>query len=73
MNEISEQQEQIGAALRIFNSNVETFNSYIQNFPNNLVNSVLNKEVAVSVFADSAASSGFEYRPNLWVGGGTGD
>src|SRR5690554_124842 len=73
MNEISEQQEQIGVVFRIFNSNVETFNSYIQNFPNNLVNSVLNKEVAVSVFADSAASSGFEYRPNLWVGGGTGD
>lgn len=65
MQEITEQQEQIGAALRLFNSNVEVFNRYIQNFPNNLVNSIANKEPAVRVFSDSSASSSFEYRPNL--------
>ncbi|WP_100638445.1 LemA family protein [Marinobacter salexigens] len=65
MQEISEQQEQIGAALRLFNSNVQIFNSYIQNFPNNLVNSILNKEPPVRVFTDSKAASNFEYRPNL--------
>jgi LemA protein len=65
MQGITEQQEQIGAALRLFNSNVEVFNRYIQNFPNNLVNSIANKEPAVRVFSDSSASSSFEYRPNL--------
>ena len=65
MKEIAEQQENIGAALRIFNQNVEAFNSGIEIFPNNLVNSMLNKEGRIAVFSDSEASAGFEYKPNF--------
>lgn len=65
MHEITEQQEQIGAAIRIFNYNVEVFNNQIQNFPNNIVNSFLNKEKEVQTFTDAGASEGFEYTPNI--------
>lgn len=65
MREISEQQENIGAAIRIFNKNVEDFNNGIQVFPNSLVNSLFNKKVKIEAFKDSEASAGFEYRPNI--------
>ncbi|PHS43791.1 MAG: hypothetical protein COB05_17775 [Marinobacter sp.] len=65
MREITEQQEHIGAAIRIFNYNVEQFNNGIQNFPANMVNGVLNKESQIDTFSDSEASSGFEYKPNF--------
>lgn len=42
MREITDQQENIGAAIRIFNQNVEDFNNGIEVFPNSLVNSMLN-------------------------------
>ena len=63
MKELTEQQENIGAALRIFNQNVEAFNNLIQVFPNNLINKKLNKEEKIAVFYDSEAQSGFEYQP----------
>ncbi|KXS55319.1 MAG: LemA protein [Marinobacter sp. T13-3] len=65
MREITEQQEQIGAAIRIYNHNVEAFNNQIQNFPNNVVNSLLNREKEVETFTDTGASEGFEYQPNI--------
>ncbi len=65
MAEISEQQENIGAAIRIYNSNVESFNNGIQVFPNNLVNRYVNKLVKLNVFDDSEASVAFEYQPNF--------
>lgn len=65
MAEISEQQEQIGAAIRIFNQNVEAFNNGIQMFPGSLVNGLLNKKSAIKAFSDSEASAGFDYKPNL--------
>lgn len=65
MREITEQQEQIGASIRIFNYNVEAFNNGIQNFPSNMVNATLNKEQEVTTFNDSQASEGFEYKPNI--------
>ncbi|OOE81426.1 hypothetical protein BZG72_11205 [Salinivibrio sp. PR6] len=65
MDEISEQQEQVGAALRIFNQNVESFNTSIQVFPNSLVNKWVNNKQAITVFYDSEASAGFEYKPNF--------
>lgn len=65
MAEISEQQEQIAAAIRIFNQNVEDFNNGIQMFPGSLVNSFLNKKSKVETFSDSQASSGFDYKPNV--------
>ena len=65
MAEISEQQEQVGAAIRIFNGNVEDFNNAIQMFPNSLVNSLLCRKQPITSFSDSEAPAGFDYRPNL--------
>lgn len=62
MREIAEQQENIGAAIRIFNQNVEDFNNGIQVFPNSLVNTSLNKKSRVTPFHDSEAEAGFEYK-----------
>jgi len=65
MAEISEQQEQVGAAIRIFNHNVEEFNNAIQMFPGSLVNGMLCRKTRIASFTDSQAQSGFEYKPNL--------
>ncbi|KKO45892.1 membrane protein [Arsukibacterium ikkense] len=62
MREIAEQQENIGAAIRIFNQNVEDFNNGIQVFPNALVNASLNKQSRITPFNDSEAEAGFEYK-----------
>jgi LemA protein len=66
MREISEQQENVGAAIRIFNQNVEMFNSGIEVFPNNIVNTLLNKEKKINIFDDKEASAGFDYKPNFY-------
>ncbi|GAA0858636.1 LemA family protein [Aliiglaciecola litoralis] len=65
MTQITNQEENVGAALRIFNQNVEIFNSTIQVFPNNLINSSLNKKKEIEVFTDSEASESFEYKPSF--------
>ena len=63
--EISDQEENVGATIRIFNSNVEDFNAFISMFPMNIVNSVLNKEKMIDIFSDREASKNIEYSPNL--------
>ncbi|MDP5029919.1 LemA family protein [Paraglaciecola sp.] len=65
MREIAEQQENIGAAIRIFNQNVEAFNNGIEMFPHSLVNSLLNKKSTLHTFNDSEAEAGFDYKPNF--------
>ncbi|MDF0535882.1 LemA family protein [Shewanella yunxiaonensis] len=65
MREITEQQENIGAAVRIFNRNVELFNNGIEVFPNNLVNSTFTHKHRLDTFDDSEAAAGFEYKPNF--------
>lgn len=65
MKEVTDQEENVGAALRIFNQNVEIFNSLIQNFPANIVNSLTLKKQAIDVFADDVAASAFSYKPNF--------
>ncbi|EAQ9799741.1 LemA family protein [Salmonella enterica] len=65
MAEISEQQQNISAAIRIFNSNVEDFNNGIEMFPHSLVNSLFNKKHKLATFKDSQAEGGFEYSPDI--------
>lgn len=65
MREIAEQQENIGAAIRIFNQNVEAFNNGIEIFPNSMVNSLLNKKSKLNTFNDTEAEAGFDYKPNF--------
>lgn len=65
MQEISEQEENVGAALRIFNQNVALFNALIENFPANIVNSLTLKKEIIEVFSDEVAASAFSYKPNF--------
>jgi LemA protein len=65
LNEISEQQEEVGAAIRIFNRNVEIMNNSIEEFPNSIVNSLFNKQVKIDSFSDSSSESGFEFKYHL--------
>ncbi len=65
MNEIEEQNENVGAAITIFNRNVELFNNNIQIFPNNIVNTLSLGKKAIRPFRDLAATQSFDYRPNF--------
>lgn len=64
MKELSEIEDNVAAAITVFNSSVQEFNNSIQEFPGNLINSLFNNETAVKEFTDSKAQEGFEYSPN---------
>ena len=65
MAEISEQNQNVGASITIFNRNVEQFNNSIQVFPNNLVNSIGINKKALRPFRDPVTSKAFSYKPNF--------
>ncbi len=56
MKEISELQDNISAAISIFNGNVEAFNSGIQVFPNSFVNGLAAKEKPYKPFENKEAA-----------------
>jgi LemA protein len=63
MREIADQQDNIAAAIRIFNQNVELFNNSIETFPGSAVNRRINKEKRQRSFDDNEAASGLSFRP----------
>lgn len=65
MEEITSQNENVGAAISIFNRDVEQFNARIKMFPHNLVNASLNRKHHVDEFSDSAAEENIEYQPEF--------
>ncbi len=65
MIEISEQEENVAASIKIFNSNVQSYNTGIEIFPNALVNNLLLKKERINEFTDSDAVQTFEYKPNF--------
>ena len=65
MAEIEEQNENVGAAITIYNRNVELFNNQIQIFPHNVINNMLLGKKAVRPFRDQSAAQSFDYRPNF--------
>ena len=65
MHEIDEENENVGAAITIFNRNVEAFNNQIQVFPNNIVNSLTVNKRTIRPFRDNQVSQNFDYRPNF--------
>ncbi len=62
IKEIAKQQENIAAAIAVFNKNVEAFNNGIQTFPGYVVNNFLNHKVAIEPFSDQKALDAFEYK-----------
>ncbi len=65
MQEISEKNANVAAAITMFSQAVELFNDKIQYFPNSLVNAVLNRKTAITPFSDAEASAGIEYKPDF--------
>jgi len=65
MREIAEQQENVGAAIVIFNSEVERFNNGIEMFPGSLINNNMNKKSPITPFTDFQAAAAFDYKPNF--------
>lgn len=65
LKQIARQEEEVGAAVTIFNRAVEHFNSRIQQFPASLVNGALNKKTVIAPFSDSQASASFEFQPKF--------
>ena len=65
MNEIEEQNENVGAAITIFNRNVELFNNQIEVFPNNLINTLTLSKKTIRPFKDNLATENFDYKPNF--------
>lgn len=65
MKQITVQNENVGAAISIFNRNVEIFNSKIETFPTNVVNGFLAKKQRITEFKDSTAEKNIEFKPNF--------
>lgn len=65
MDDIQEQNENVGAAITIFNRNVELFNNHIQVFPNNLINTLTLSKKEIRPFRDNFATENFDYKPNF--------
>ncbi len=65
MGEIEEQNDNVSAAITIFNRNVELFNNHIQIFPNNIINTATLGKKKLRPFRDNQASQSFDYRPNF--------
>ncbi|PCI60925.1 MAG: hypothetical protein COB37_08970 [Kordiimonadales bacterium] len=63
MREISELQDNIAAAISIFNGNIERFNSGIQTFPNSLVNGMGAGETVYKPFENAEAASSLGFSP----------
>lgn len=59
------QNENVGAAISIFNRNVAIFNTKIESIPTNIVNGLLSKKQRVNEFQDSVADRNIEYKPNF--------
>ena len=62
MAEMIELEENIAAAITIFNRTVADFNSGIEVFPNSLVNAYGTRLKTYPAFRDSEAESGIEYK-----------
>ena len=65
MDDIQEQNENVGAAITIFNRNVEEFNNTIEIFPNNMVNTLTLSKKSIRPFSDAVVTQNFDYRPNF--------
>ncbi|WP_151765716.1 LemA family protein [Acinetobacter colistiniresistens] len=65
MDDIQEQNENVGAAITIFNRNVEQFNNQIEVFPNNLINTLTLSKKPIRPFQDHLVTENFDYKPNF--------
>lgn len=65
MSEISDKNDNVAAALTIYNRAVEHFNNSIQMVPFNLVNSTFAKKEPLENFHQSGTVEDYDYKPNF--------
>jgi len=65
MDDIQEQNENVGAAITIFNRNVEEFNNTIEIFPNNMINTITLAKKTIRPFSNNVVTQNFDYKPNF--------
>ncbi len=65
MRELSELEGNISASIRIFNANVEAFNTKIEVFPSVFINDIITRKARLDVFTDVEAAGNFSYKPNF--------
>lgn len=65
MKEITEQQDNIGAAIRVFNAKVADFNIEIGKIWGAIVNGIFSRKQRLKIFSDREAEANFDYRPNF--------
>ncbi|MEX6157787.1 LemA family protein [Providencia manganoxydans] len=64
-NQISEQEDNISAAIRIYNSNVAEFNTSIEEFPNNYINKTFTKKNPGQPFEHEQSSIDIGFTPTF--------
>ncbi|WP_099075436.1 LemA family protein [Proteus alimentorum] len=64
-NEISNQEDNVGAAIRIYNSNVAIFNSCIEVFPNHYLNKIFTKKRLAMPFEHKSSSLEIGFTPTF--------
>jgi len=65
MQEMVDANDHTEASIRMFNRNVEFFNTQISVFPNVWVNDMFSRRTQIKEFSDSKTSKTFEYSPNI--------
>lgn len=62
MNEMTNIENIVAAAITVFNRNVADFNTLLEKFPNNIINSMFFRYKTYAEFRDSNSESEFEYK-----------
>jgi LemA protein len=65
MDEISDKNENVAAAITIYNRSVEHFNNSIEMVPYNVVNSLFAKKQQLDNFHQSGTVESYDYKPNF--------
>lgn len=65
MDEISDKNDTVAAAITIYNRSVEHFNNSIEMVPYNLVNKFFAKKDKLDNFNQTSAADAYEYKPNF--------
>lgn len=65
MAEISDKNENVAAAITIYNRSVEHFNNSIEMVPYNIVNNLFAKKAALVNFHQSGTVESYDYKPNF--------
>lgn len=65
MSELAEAEENITAAITIYNDGVKDFNNAIETWPGSAINKRYNKEVRIAEFSDTESANDIDYKPNF--------